>query len=82
VTTPPHSPGLVTIIQSYPVTVAQAKVASLPECDDSITITIALVIHSHPVGSIITVSNDPLQYCNFNTSPEFIKLDGLVMVIT
>ena len=55
-------PCLVTVIHRQSVAIAQAKVTSLPEGDDSITVTIALVIHSHPVGPIGTIGNDSLQH--------------------
>ena len=79
-----HLPGLVTVIHRHPVTISQPQVTSLVP-DDSITVTVALVIHSHPVGTILTISNDtlgidisinitarfsvPRDYCRINSSP-------------
>ena len=53
-------PGVMTIIHSYSVTVAQTKVPSLVP-DSPSAVTRAMVINSHPVRTILTISNNTLH---------------------
>ena len=51
---------LVSIINGESVAVAKSEVSVLVE-DGSVTVSAALVVHSHPVGTVRAVSYDALQ---------------------
>merc|ERR1719189_1708489 len=56
---PTEQPGMVPVIHRQPVAVAKSQVSVFVP-DSSVTVSVSLVIHSHPVGAVRAVSNDPL----------------------
>ena len=62
---PTEQSGLVAVIHGQPVAVAQPEVAVLVP-DGSVAVAVALVVHSHPVGTVGPVSYDALGSNEFH----------------
>ena len=63
---------LVSIINGESVAVAKSEVSVLVE-DGSVTVSAALVVHGHPVGAILAVSNNSLIENNISELDRYLS---------